>query len=77
MGARQKLNAIYITVCSLAAALGLALWSWAAFALALAVGLALEAARWRDQVYWSATRGQAGAVLDLRELGDDSPRRGT
>ncbi len=44
MGARQKLNAIYIMVCSLAAAaVGLALQSWAAFALALAVGLALKA----------------------------------
>ncbi len=50
MGARQKLNAVYITVCSLAAAaLGFALQSWAAFSVALAVGLALKAARWRDQ----------------------------
>ncbi len=44
MGARQKLNAIYITVCSLAAAaLRLAFQSWAAFALALTAGLALKA----------------------------------
>ena len=44
MGARQKLNAIYITVCSaVAAALGLAFQSWAAFGLALAAVLALKA----------------------------------
>ena len=44
MGARQKLNAIYITVCSLAAAaLGVTFRSWTAFVLALAVGLALKA----------------------------------
>ena len=44
MGARQKLNAIYITVCSIAAtAVGFAFQSWAAFALALSVGLALKA----------------------------------
>jgi putative effector of murein hydrolase len=44
VGARQKLNAVYVTFCAvIAAAVGVAFQSWLAFAIALAAGMALKA----------------------------------
>ncbi len=43
MGARQKLNAVYVSFCLIiAAAVGVGFQSWLAFAIALAAGLTLK-----------------------------------
>ena len=67
MGARQKLNAIYITVCSLAAAaLGLAFQSWGAFAAGAGIWAGPQSARWRDPARQVDTKPSSAESLSFR-----------
>ena len=71
MGARQKLNAVYITVCSLAAAaLGLAFQSWAPLPWRWQLGWH-QSARWRDPARQVDTKASAAESLSFsfRKLG--------